>query len=455
MAHINEPARQIPIIHDTDVLVLGGSCTGVFAALRAARLGCRVALVERAGAFGGVATISQVNVWHTSLDTEFKQQIFAGLTIETMDRLRKRSAVIDRDNSPAWKWCFNPAELMIELDELVTEGKIKVYLHTAFVSPHVDDNGKLVAAIVENKTGRGAIAAKMFVDATGDADLCARLGLETYTAHSILPSTTTAIFHGWLSMQGFDVQKAIREHAEEYGMPQGFAWGAPVPPAAIDDRASDLYMFSGTRVAGASVADADALTGAEIEGRRQVRAVMDIIRKHHPENRVTLAALPARIGIRESRHVRCGHQLTGDEVLNGTRFDDAIANGSYRVDIHHTEKPGLTFRYLDGTQIYCRPGYPNENSRWRPETPTNPTFYQVPLRSLIPKGPHTNVIVAGRMLDADAIAHAGVRVMVNMNQTGEAAGVAAYVALNANVGFPQVPATDVRKLLAKGGSVVF
>jgi hypothetical protein len=166
-----------------------------------------------------------------------------------------------------------------------------------------------------------------------------------------------------------------------------------------------------------------------------------------------LQALPSRIGLRESRHVKCGYQLTGDDVLYGHRFDDAIANGSYRVDIHHHDKPGIALRYLDGREEYSRPGRKKEFSRWREPSAPNPTFYQVPLRSLVP-GACPNLILAGRMMDADPIAHAGVRVMVNMNQTGEAAGVAAWLSLQSGTSIPELNAADVRATLSGGGSII-
>src|SRR5690606_30099417 len=114
------------------------------------------------------------------------------------------------------------------------------------------------------------------------------------------------------------------------------------------------------RVYHADSSDGEQLTAGEIEGRRQVRAIMDMIRKYGPDNRLSLVALPSYIGTRETRHIDCLHRLSGDEVLSGETFEDAIAYGSYRVDIHHQDKPGLTFKYLDGTKVYVRPGYPNE-----------------------------------------------------------------------------------------------
>ena len=457
---ITEPARQIPVFHEADICVLGGSCTGVFAAVRAARLGARVVIVEKQNAFGGVATSGLVNIWHSLYNTEFNKQIIAGLTLETIERLKRLDAVKEEHKSHSVGYVLNTEELKIELDRLILESKVKPYLHTMFVAPHVE-NGELAAVIVENKSGRGAIRAKIFIDATGDGDLCARLGLEHRMSSHFQPSTTCAKISGWGSsgetqddvtgsdrLIGLDLQEARLKYADEFRIPEGFGWGRHVPGT------KDVYMYAGTRVYHANSADGEQLTHSEIEGRRQVRAVMDLIRKYGPENRIALVALPSYIGTRETRHIDCLYRLGGDEVLLGKPFDDAIANGSYRVDIHHQDKPGLTFKYLDGTQVYVRPGYPNIVSRWREERPVNPTYYQIPYRCLLPKGPYTNLIVAGRMIDVDEEAFGGVRVMVNMNQTGEAAGVAAWLALHQSKSVRDVSAADLRATLSAGGSIM-
>ncbi len=442
---LTEPSRTIPVLGEYDLCVLGGSCTGVFAAIRAARLGLSVAIVERLGSFGGVATLSMVNVWHSPLDEVFEKEIFAGLTVEVMQRLRKRNAVKETANNPHWAWIFNSPELQIELDEIVVEHGIDPWLHTAFCAPHVE-NGKLSAIFVETKSGRGALRARFFIDATGDGDLCKRLGLETYRSAHRQPSTTCALFSGWHTLGKANWQELVRNQAAEHRLPDGFSWGVTVPD-------SDLYLLAGTRVY-EDCSTAAGFSRAEIEGRRQVRALHDILRCHLPEAKVTLQALPSRIGIRQTRHVRCHHQLTGEELLHGKRFPDAIANGSYSVDMHHDDKPGITLRYLDGRETYGRPGLPPEHRRWRAETPTNPTFYQIPYRSLVPQGPYENLLAAGRFIDADALAHSAIRVMVNMNQTGEAAGVAAYLALKNEQAAARIDAELLRKTLVEGGSVV-
>lgn len=457
---IQEMAREIPVFHEADICVLGGSCTGVFAAVRAARLGAKVVIIEKQNAFGGVATSGLVNVWHSLYNTEFTKQIIAGLTWETIERLQRIDAVKEEQKSHSVGYVLNTEELKIELDQLVLESRVKAYLHTMFVAPHVEA-GELKAVIVENKSGRGAIRAKVFIDATGDGDLCARLGISHRTSSHFQPSTTCAKISGWGDsgdnqddvtgsdrLIGLDLQEARLTRREEFGLPEGFGWGRHVPGS------KDVYMYAGTRVYHASSADGEQLTYSEMEGRRQVRAIMDLIRKYGPDNRLSLVSLPSYIGTRETRHIDCLYRLSGEEVLLGRSFDDAIAYGSYRVDIHHQDKPGLTFKYLDGVQVYVRPGHPNEIGRWREELEQDPTFYQIPYRSLLPQGPYDNVIVAGRMMDADEEAFGGVRVMVNMNQTGEAAGVAAYLSLHRARSVREVEAADLRKELKSGGSIM-
>ena len=213
-------------------------------------------------------------------------------------------------------------------------------------------------------------------------------------------------------------------------------------------------MIAGTRIFNNNPTNADEFTAGEIEGRRQVRVISRILKKAVPESNLTLVGLPQRMGIRDTRHVRSYYKITGEDVLWGKQYEDGIANGSYRVDIHHQDKPGVTFRYLDGSQTYLVPGEPYHQSRWRPETAENPTFYQIPYRTLVPQGPYGNLLVAGRMLDSDAEAFGALRVMVNLNQMGEAAGVAAYLALKNNSTALQVKPKALRDTLREGGSEI-
>ena len=191
---ITEPARQVPVVADCDVCVVGGSATGVFAAVAAARLGARVAIIESNGFFGGVATASLVNLWHSTEDMHNRQQIIAGLTTEVFERLARRGG-LEVVTGERTYYALNTEELKIELDVLITEADVRPFLHTLFVLPVVED-GRIVAALIEDKTGRRAIRARQFIDATGDADVVARVGLPVYQRPQVQPPTMCAILRG-------------------------------------------------------------------------------------------------------------------------------------------------------------------------------------------------------------------------------------------------------------------
>lgn len=447
MMTISEPARDIPVVEETDICVVGGSCTGVFAAVRAARLGARVAIIEKQNCFGGVATAGAVNIWHSLHDTEGQRPIIAGLTQEVIERLKKRDAVTE-GGTPTQAYVVNTEELKIELDELVVENRITPFLHTYYAAP-VTEGHVLQAVIIEGKNGRQAIRAKQFVDATGDADLALDLALPSWQPEQLQPPTTCAKIYGLGALSPFDWQAAVRDHGPEFGLARDWGWGDQIPGLP------DVELRADTHVFGVDTAEGGQLTRAEVEGRRQVRAIMDVIRKYGPPSHpVTLVDLAATIGARETRRIVARYRLSGDDVLYGKRFDDAIANGSYRVDIHHADGPGITFRYLNGTEeVILERGTPSRRGRWRETTPGNPTFYQVPFRCLLPDRV-PNLILAGRMLDADKTAFSAVRVMVNMNQTGEAAGVACVLALEGNRAIADVAPEQLRARLAEGGSLV-
>ena len=440
---IREPARDLPVWADVDVCVLGGSCTGVFAAVRAARLGAKVAIVERQNAFGGVATSGLVNIWHSVLDTGFRERIIGGLTQETIDRLHRRDAVFEKANSPSAGHVLNTEELKIELDELALAHGIGVFLHTSYCAPCIVD-GRLEAVFVENKDGRGAIRARVFVDATGDGDLAAHAGVPFAVADHLQPPTTCAKV---LNFPGAGFRELYNAHREEFGLANDSGWQGAIPGLP------GLVMVAQTHVFDADCSQAGQLTAAEIEGRRQMRAMMDLLRKYGDGKNLALAGLPSYIGIRETRRFHTDHILTEDEVLRGDRFPDAIANGSYRVDVHHPSGGGFLFKYLDGTQVdYCDGGR-RVTGRWRPETPENPTFYQIPYRSMVSSA-CPNLILAGRMIGTDRGAFGAVRVMVNLNQVGEAAGVAAHLALAEDGRVRAVDPARLRQSLADGGSVM-
>ncbi len=447
MKTILEPGRDIPVIRECDLVVIGGSCTGVFAAVRAARLGLSVAVIEKQNCFGGVATAGLVNVWHSLCDTEGSRPIIGGLTREVIERLNRRGAVRENsDSSNAFQ--LNTEELKIELDELVVESGIAPYLHTFYAAPVVRA-GILDAVIVENKSGRQAIRARQFIDASGDGHLLRHVGVEFEAEPPFQPPTSCFKLAGASFLRGFDLQSALREHGAEFGLRKDWGWAGPIPGMPDVQFRADGHVFE------LDTTDADQLTRAEIEGRRQARAILDIVRRYGPPNAgAALVDLAAEIGVRETPRMKAAYRVTGDDVLSGRRFDDAIANGSYRVDIHHSDGPGITFRYLNGREcVLAERGLPPKWSRWREPLPADPTFYQVPFRAVL-QARVPNLVAAGRMICADRIAFSALRVMVNLNQIGEAAGVACAMAVREGRAPGELDQQALRKTLAEGGSEV-
>ncbi|HML46980.1 MAG TPA: FAD-dependent oxidoreductase, partial [Clostridia bacterium] len=182
-----EPAKQVKVALETDLVVIGGSCTGLFAAVRAARLGVRVAIVEKQNCFGGMATCGFVNVWHSLHDVDGNQQVIAGLTQETIDRLKPRRGVMyNKNENIAYR--LDTEELKIELDMLARESKLRVFLHTVYCAPYLQD-GELKGVFIENKDGRQAILARFVIDASGDGDVARDLSLTCYRHDPLQPPT--------------------------------------------------------------------------------------------------------------------------------------------------------------------------------------------------------------------------------------------------------------------------
>lgn len=446
MHWIQEPARQIPVCCEADVCVVGGSCTGVFAAVRAARLGARVVLIERQNRFGGVAANGLVNIWHSLMDTGNTEQIIAGLTDEVLCRLRANDAVMaGRD---AWSaHIFNPNELAIVLDDLVREHRIKPYLHTQYAALACDGD-TITHVVVENKDGRSAIAARFFIDATGDGDLARDLHLPSYRSAQVQPPTACYFLQG--EIDDVRLQQAVETYGGAYGLQPDWGWSETVPGLA------HISMRADTHLKDLLCSRADDLTAAELEGRRRAGAMVRLLNRH-TDGRYGLAALCSHVGVRETVHYQTRFQAREMDLLTGKRYEDAILNGTYRVDQHHSETGGITFRYLDGTTCtYFENGKKKVLGNWMQErqfTGRPARFYQVPFALLVQE--HcANFICAGRMLHADEGAFGALRVMVNVNQLGEAAGVAAYLAVQTGLPVWKLPGRQVRDTLQAGGSCI-
>ncbi len=453
---ITEAPKQVPVIYEADICVVGGSATGVFAAVRAARLGARVVIIEKQNSFGGVATNGFVSVWHTLMNTEGNLQVISGLTEEVLQRLPE----VDRacSDETGGSNYFNPAELKCELDCLLREANVKIYLHTYYAGLLEEDN-EVKAIFVENKDGRGAIRGKFFIDATGDGDLCRDLGIERYVNPHMQPPSYVFLMQGSddcfykkYPLQGSDsVTHMLNAHVEEFDLERDWGWSTWVPGLN-----KNIKLRSNTHVFNVQCASAEDLTKAELIGREKMRKVCRAMRKYgDPNEAYSIVSDCSYIGVRDTYHYKTKFMANHLDLLMGTSYDDCILRGTYSVDSHH-DKEGITFMFLDGS--YTREDTHGNiyHGNWREENGLDvsapiPTFYQLPFRALVGER-CKNFIAAGRMLHADPAAFGALRVMVNLNQIGEASGVAAYLSITQGKSIQELDGVEVARTLSRGGS---
>jgi hypothetical protein len=302
----------------------------------------------------------------------------------------------------------------------------------------------LKAVIIENRSGRFAIRAKYFIDATADGFLGADMGMDVYYHGDFQPATTGARVAGWEKLT--KPNNILRSDENRLRIGGRAGWEINVPGT------KNVSNWCKSQFVG-DCSDADILTRAEIEGRRQVREMMNILRESDPYGcELSLVGLSAMTGIRETRQLKCSYQIKGEDISYGKAFDDAIGYCAYPVDVHIPQMP-TTFRYLDGFERHSTPSGEIEEVRWREDSGEYPHYWQIPYRAILPEK-IPNLMICGRCIDADKDAHGALRVMISLNQTGEAAGVACYEALSSGKTVQTIDFTAFRNKMKNGGSII-
>ena len=409
------------------MVVVGGGPAGVGAALAAARNGMSTLVIEQFNCLGGVATAGGHGHISKYDEEGTGRRIVGGIADEIAGRITKEGYGI-RHSHGVW---FEVEGLKFTLDNMARQAGVNVLYYTFFCESVVK-KGRIAGVIVQNKSGRSVIRGKRIIDCTGDGDVACSAGCPYEVGRpkdgKCQPATLMFTIGGvdWKRVEAWRTDYKMTDvwvKAQKNGDMEPFQttimgwWWTPTRPDHVGVNFTHLIHVEATK--------AEDLTRATIEGRRQAYHTIDVYRKYVPGMETChMVSTPNTIGIRESRRIMGEYVLTEDDVKGQREVPDNICYGSFFVDIHHIDGPGM------------------DPTMWRPP----PGFkYHIPYRILVPRQVD-DLLTAGRCVSCTHIALGSIRVMAPCIGMGEAAGTAAAISIKDRV-TPR--AVDVAKLQQK------
>lgn len=433
--------RDAEVVLDAEVVVVGGGSAGLAAAISAAQCGARTVLVERYGFFGGNATAAWVGTvcglyYRTGETNEVLCRGFASRWAEDLQAAGAGIGPVPYKETAvllyvpwAYKW---------QADRWVAgEPNLTPLLHSS-VTEVVRTGGTIDAVIVGSKRGPMAVTGKMFVDASGDADVAFHAGVATSTGGPGQRQFPSMQF----LMENVDVQSAYAAGLDKLNEllateGQTAEWnlsrtGGAVLPTFRQGEAVGAMTRIGVGADGHApdMTDPFEATEAEIAGRAEAEKAARFLKAHMPGFAESfLADTPTQLGVRETRRAAGAYELTGDDVLGAGRFDDGVAVGAWPQEFHVAGKE-TQWVWLD-----------------------QGAYYQVPYRSLVAAGAD-NLLLAGRCISATHEALASTRVIAPSMAQGEAAGVAAALAASKGTAAAAVDVAEVQRILRDRGAFI-
>lgn len=486
MSSVTVPTREIPVIGDYDVIVAGGGPGGIPAAVAAARAGAKTLLIERYGYLGGMATAGLINVILGVRASGTDEPMIGGIAEELCREMTALGGAPDYDDAVERGGInFEPEAFKLVSDSLVLGSGVDLRLHSWTVDTIVED-GRISALVIESKSGRQAVTGRVFIDATGDADLVWRSGARFTHGREFdgavqamgsmfrfggadearLPTGTERaeiIERGWAAMDAGEINCFNP------------SWGDMVAETIEGEHMVNAMRFPGDATC------AEDLTRAEVQIRRDTWGLIEWWRRNVPglENSY-LIQTPPHVGIRESRQMIGLERIVGQDVLDAQMHDDVIARGCYYIDIHcplgrvknathmcykncpndppcayyeecYDELPGRD----EDAHLPMRPRDGLSQQEWdRPRAkPRDGMWFDIPWGCLV-SADVPNLLCAGRAVSADHHGMAALRVIGTCMAIGEAAGEGAAMAADADCNPEAVPVPALQEQLRANGAAI-
>jgi hypothetical protein len=432
--------HRIPLLAETDVLVIGAGSAGCLAALAAAsQKKLSVMLVERYGFPGGTSTQMLDTFYGFFTPGTSPKKIVGGLPDRVVGELCETNDTFLRPNSygAGTGVNYNPERLKLVWDKLITEAGINYLLHTSLADV-VREESERKTCIFWNKSGFYKVKARRVIDASGDADFCALSGYPFEMAGENEPaqSMTTTFRMSTVNQQKFESAGGNKMMKER--MADAFENQTHLLPRK-EGSAHEMCQTSCVSTVAVKVSDLNALkidelTKAEIEGRKQAFEYERFFRDRVPGYEDSkIIGLSHQIGVRETRRVYGEHRLTKEECLSGRIPDSSVLLCGAPIEDHRKGKDGQDetyWEYIPGTGIYG-----------------------VPYGTLVPTGSSMTWVV-GRCFSATHDAHASCRSMAQTMSMGQAAGLATVQSLKTDCDAKDVDVAMLRNELVRFGQIL-
>lgn len=417
-----------------EAVVVGGGLSGVAAACSAAASGAKTLLIEKGGALGGaVANMLVYPFMKCYVVKDGRREYISKGIFSKIRKTAEKLERIDYSERDTIDPYFSPEYLKLALDKIIIESGADVLFHTALTSVKTDGR-KITEITVQSGASALTVKSKFFIDASGDGDLLALAGCDFTLgreADGLCQPMTTCFRLSGVDIPKFKVdlpalQKLYKEKREK-----GEIKNPREDILAFLGIGDGIVHFNTTRVVGLNPTDPIDRSKAEFISRAQILETIDFLKANSAAfKNCSLISVAPEIGVRESRKLKGEYVLTASDLKSYKRFDDAVAYGSYQIDIHSPTGTGTERFEFDPAR-----------------------FYSIPYRCLLPKE-IDNMLVAGRCLSADHQAHSAVRIMPICTCLGEAAGAAAAIAVKSGVNNRNVDIEKLRETLKNGGAFI-